>query len=1552
MEKEIESLFKDLHNDDIQLVLNKEENIEIISFKNKISSDVLKKIKDNKDEVINFLKNKKESNDSVISLVEKSDSYSVSSGQRGIWFASQIKEASIAHNMPLQKVLNGISNRELFIKAIDCVIDRHEILRTVFKLDNQGVLKQIVLDRSELAFNVRIEDLRDDANYEKIISDAMDVDSNDAFDLENGPLLRISLFQISDESYVFYFNIHHIICDGWSMEILEKEIALYYEALLTGNRANVEEIKIQYKDFAAWESKIILDGSLQKHKEYWLSQLSGKLPVLDLLSFKKRPRFKTYNGYSLETNISSDILANLRKIAQSEKSSLFIAVLAVVKVLINKYTNENDIIIGFPISGRQEKVLHNQIGYYAKTLVLRSQIDQNETFLSFFKRLKENTLSAYEYQDYPFDLLVSDLNIQKDLSRNSLYDISVTYNNIANKNETFSEEKSYEIKNLGAKRCKCDFEFHFTEVGEDLNLVLNFNKDIYERESVIKFLQHFRQILAEVSLHENKQIKIINYLTETEKTQLLSGFSDAAANYPKDKTILDLFEEQAERTPDNTAVVFNGKILSYRSLNDQANQLGQYLRNEYNIVPDDLIGIKLDRSEQMIVVILGILKSGAAYVPIDVNYPDERIAYIEKDSQCKVVIGQEELEKFSAKQKELSTKNLEKYIKPHHLAYVIYTSGTTGNPKGTLLEHRNVVRLFFTEKPLFDFNENDVWTMFHSYSFDFSVWEMYGALLYGGKLIVVPKEIAQNTPEFLELLYKHSVTILNQTPSAFYNLIDCEMPSKKRDFKLRNIIFGGEALNPFLLFSWHKKYPETKLINMYGITETTVHVTYKEIGEKEINFEQSNIGKAIPTLSCYILDVSKQLVPEGVFGELYVVGAGLARGYLNRPELTSEKFINNPFIAGERMYKTGDIGRWISGGDIEYKGRQDDQVKIRGHRIELGEIEKSLSLEKAIRQSVVIVDKDKNIVAYYISDIPLDKKVLQQNLSTLLPDYMLPSYYVQVEEIPLTSNGKVDRSSLPAIQLKDLIKEEYAAPRTKEEKLLVSICSEVLKHDMISIKDSFYNLGGDSIKSIQIITQLKSAGFYLKITDLLHHPVLEDLAKMIKSDIVTIENIGDNTLENNQAGEIRINEESELSFNQRVYTKLDFSQVVLKFKVSEFQEDNFENEFRSLISRFPSLCVRYELKNDKLIQRFISAKDQKIKFTILNNNDQDEISKQIVSNYNKAYDIINEELIRVNLLVDKNTSAAEVYLCIHHSLLDDYSTKMVHKELTDYFENHKNLPSDAYVHYFKFIEWQKKFLASAEGLREKQYWIDRLSTGLLYDHLGSVEKKNHPVSQKIRITGYRFDEITMLGKKMNLPINALCNGLYQFLLTKAEIEFKDLFTILVTCREAIIPGINLELLPGVINNGLPVPYIKINGNYDFNQDYIFSAYENYLEARLHQLTPYEIIKKEVQRNLQKDIDQNVVGSYNFLLDESHVKETGTNEVKVAAEHYKTVSNTVSMKAILFKNALEIEILCSSEVYEKKKNEISLDSGVKALLGLIREKTPYTNSNVLTPNALN
>lgn len=1531
-EKEIENLFEDLQNDDIQLILNKDENLEIVSYKNKISSDVLQKIKVNKTEVINFLKNKKESDDLIFPSVEKSDSYVASSGQRGIWLASQINEASIAHNMLFQKTINGLSNRDMFTKAIECVIDRHEILRTVFKLDDQGILKQIVVDRSELAFKIQFKDLRNNANYEQIISDIVNLDSNQAFDLENGPLLRIYLFQVLDETFVFYFNIHHIICDGWSMEVLEKEITLYYEAFITENNPNLDEIKIQYKNYAVWESKTISDGSLQQHKEYWLNQLSNKLPVLDILSFKKRPKFKTYNGYSLGTNISSDTLVNLRKIAHAEKSSLFIAVLAVVKVLINKYANENDIVIGFPISGRKEKLLHNQIGYYAKTLVLRNQIDENDTFLSFFKRLKENTLAAYEYQDYPYDILVSDLNITRDLSRNSLYDISVTYNNIASKKEIFQKEKSDEIQNLGYKKCKCDFEFHFTEEGDDLNLILNFNSDIYEIEMIRKFLQHFRQILAEVSSNENKEIKNLDYLTESEKIQLLNG--DDTVQYPKDKTILDIFEEQVYKTPDNIAVVFKDKTLSYKELNNHANQLGRYLRSEYNIEPDDLIGIKLDRSEQMIVAILGILKSGAAYVPIDINYPEERIVYIEKDSKCKVVIDQEELMKFISKQKELSTDNLEKYTKPQHLAYVIYTSGTTGNPKGTLLEHRNVVRLFFTEKPLFDFNENDVWTMFHSYSFDFSVWEMYGALLYGGKLIVVPKEVAQNTPEFLELLCNQSVTILNQTPSAFYNLIDCEKSNKKRDFKLRNIIFGGEALNPFLLFDWHKKYPFVKLINMYGITETTVHVTYKEIGEEEMGLEKSNIGKAIPTLSCYILDESKQLVPAGVFGELYVAGAGLARGYLNHKELTLEKFITNPFFAGERLYKTGDIGRWMLDGDIEYKGRQDDQVKVRGHRIELGEIEKSLSLEETINQSVVIVDENKNIVAYYTSDVSLDKKVLQQNLSALLPDYMLPSYYVQLEEIPLTSNGKINRSSLPAIQQKDLIKEEYVAPTTKKEKLLVSICSEVLKHNLISIKDSFYNLGGDSIKSIQIITQLKNAGFYLKITDLLHNPVLEDLARLMKSDNPSV-NTDDNSLKNNVEDQIKIDDEAELSFNQAVYTKLNSSQIVIKFRVIEFQKNNFENEFRNVISRFPSLCLKYELKNDKVIQRFISMKDQKIKFTILNNNEE-EISKHIVSDYNMPYDIIKGELIRVNLLVDENTNEAEAYLCIHHSLLDDYSAKIVDRELTDYFEKGINLLNVAYEHYFKFIEWQKKYLTSINGLKEKEYWINKLSNGILYNGARNTGKHNQPVSQKGIITGERYDQIIDLSKKMNLPVNALCNSLYQFLLNKAAIQ-KDLFTILVTCREAIIDGIDLELLPGVINNGLPIPYKKLNNPFAFNKDYIFSTYENYLEARMHQLVPYEIIKNEVMNNLNQDIDSNTVGSYNFLIHESYVKETEVHEVKISRDQYRIASETVSMKVILFKNALQMEIICSNDIYERKRNEITLDTCLNTLFELVDEK---------------
>ncbi|HLP57220.1 MAG TPA: amino acid adenylation domain-containing protein, partial [Candidatus Deferrimicrobium sp.] len=597
------------------------------------------------------------------------------------------------------------------------------------------------------------------------------------------------------------------------------------------------------------------------------------------------------------------------------------------------------------------------------------------------------------------------------------------------------------------------------------------------------------------------------------------------AAYPRGKTIHQLFEEQVEKVPDHIAVINPTAVetlratslqITYRQLNKQSNRLAGLLK-EKGVLPDTIVGMMIGRSVEMIIGIMGILKSGAAYLPIDPDYPQERIDYMLKDSGAEFLVttNDKEGEKVGRWEGErvlleliIHSSNHPSFHHSNHssdLAYIIYTSGTTGKPKGVLIEHKNVVRLLFNDRFQFDFNERDVWSLFHSYSFDFSVWEIYGALLYGGRLVIIPRSTTLDPGEFLQVLKGQQVTVLSQTPSAFYNLIYEELKQGGKELNARYVIFGGEALQPGKLSQWQKKYPDTLLVNMFGITETTVHVTYQEIGVKEITEGISNIGKPIPTLSAYIMDMNRQLVIPGVSGELYVGGEGVARGYLNRPELTGERFVANPYKTGDRLYRSGDLVQLITGGQMEYQGRIDHQVQIRGFRVELGEIENLLLKHEHIKDAVVIDGSDEKedhyLCAYIVpntfqGETLLDVPLLQNYLSRQLPGYMIPPYFVQLAKIPLTANGKVDRKQLPPprVNLEGL----YTQPRNKEETLLVEIWQEVLELERVGIDDNFFNVGGDSIKAIRLSSAINSRlNSHIKILDLYTHGTIRQLATLL-----------------------------------------------------------------------------------------------------------------------------------------------------------------------------------------------------------------------------------------------------------------------------------------------------------------------------------------------------------------------------------------------------------------------------------------------------------------------
>lgn len=1276
----------------------------------------------------------KDNNYRSIEKVANSASYPLTASQNRLWILSQLEGGSLAYNMPATVKLTGDIDKKKFEESFALLIERHEILRTYFKTNTAGDVQQYVLPAEEVDFKILQENFTLAENHQDKVQNYLYQRNNEAFDLQKAPLLRVSLLKLKNKEYVFFLSLHHIIGDGWSMELLISEVIKTYNALIQGKNIEFPVLKIQYKDYAVWHNNAIKQEKQQESEQYWLEQFSGELPVLNLPSFKARPLVQTYKGEQRRYEFSEIFLEQLKAFSIQQDVTLFMTLMAGINTLLYTYTGQNDIILGTPIAGREHPDLENQLGLYLNTLAIRTKFNEKDSFADLIVAQKETLLEAYEHQNYPFDALVGKLNLKRDTSRSALFDVMVVLQSQRQLNNLEKDELSnltvsaYEFK---SKTSKLDLSFTFIE-NEGLDLVIDYNSDIYDAYLIERMFAHFENLITAVMAKPETALHAIEYLTIAEEYQLLKTFSDTAVNYPTDKTIIDLFEEQVARTPHNIAVVFEDKVLTYKQLNEQANQLGHYIRQNNNVQPDDLIGIKLERSEKMIVSIFAILKSGGAYVPIDPGYPQERIEYIEKDSNSKFVIDQQELELFYKQQDQYSAINPKKINSPENLAYVIYTSGTTGNPKGTLLEHKNVVRLFFTDKSLFDFDENDVWTMFHSYSFDFSVWEINGALLFGGKLVVVPKLIAQNTSAFLELLYDQSVTVLNQTPSSFYNLIQYEKIEVKKDYKLRYVIFGGEALNPSLLSDWHKKYPDTRLINMYGITETTVHVTYKEIGANEIALEQSNIGKPIPTLGCYILDPNKNIVSIGVFGELYITGSGLARGYLNRADLTSEKFLPSPFVEGELMYKTGDLGRWLPDGDIEYIGRIDHQIKIRGFRIELGEIETAIAQYSDNIQKVVLeakeVNREKVLIAYLVANSAIDKSELRYYLQSKLPEYMVPVFYIELEAIPLTSNGKVDRKALPVIKGEDLLQKQYIAPRNAREEKLAEIWKEVLAIEQIGITDNFFELGGHSLLLGQVINRIyKQLGKTVSFKTFFISPTIEGLSKQLQEDIYSpIEQAPDLEFYPLTPSQNRLWVLSQLKGGETIYNM----PAAIKLK-GIIDTERFNQAFIQLIARHEILRTSFRANENGEIRQFVVAADQ-VKFKITEKDfstktdEEHRIADYLEEKNNEIFDLEQAPLIKASILkLDQDEYL--FFLSLHHIIGDGWSIEVLIAEVTRIYNalmqgKEIHLPA-LRIQYKDYAVWLNNHLQQEKQQKSAQYWLQQFKGELPVLDLPSFKKR-------------------------------------------------------------------------------------------------------------------------------------------------------------------------------------------------------------------------------------
>ena len=936
--KEVVKIISKLKNRGVQIKLQNGDLL-LEGRTNSLDTDLLELLKENKDEIKHFLvasSNNLNGFDEIRPVEEKSN-YPLSSAQRRLWVSSQFEGGSEAYNIPLRLELNGYYDIDSFSRSIKAVIVRHEILRTVFKEDDDGEIRQWILTKEELDFSMDYQDFREKENKEVLVRDYIKEDSYKVFDLEKGPLLRVALLHSGEDQYVFYLNMHHIISDVWSLEVLAKDIMAYYQAYKENKEPNLAKLRIQYKDYTVWQLGQLELESFKIHRDYWIDQFSGELPIFELPTTKQRPLSKTYAGHILGSYIGKTYSLKLKEYTQSNGGTLFMALLASLKALFHRYTGQEDFIIGSPVAGRDHVDLEDQIGFYINTLALRNQVKGAENFDELFTKVKESTLSAYSHQWYPFDRLVEELDIKRDASRSAIFDVAVTLQNISNNSNGFKvvEDDIDKIIDHGSGVSKFDINFVLQEVGNCISFIVTYNTDVYEKELIEQFIIHYKNMLHGILDCPNEQIGKINYLTEQEEHKLLHTFNDTQVEYPGDKNIVELFETQVKEDSEAIALVYEGSEMSYGELDSLSNQFAHYLGSRYTTGSDVLIGVKLDRSIEMLVSILGILKSGSAYVPIDPGYPQERIAYMLKDSGCEVLIDSDEYLGFKTECSSFSDLSLGVSIDSSDLCYVIYTSGSTGYPKGVMVEHGSVIRLVKNSNyvPL---NTLTVLLSTGSVSFDATVFEYWGPLLNGGQLVLCSESTLLDGGLLQGLILDRGVN----TMWFSSGLLNLYVDTKFGLFSdLSFVIAGGDKLSKFHIEKLYREYPDLVLFNGYGPTENTTFSTCHMISESDLSKSTIPIGIPISNSTAYILGASNGLQPVGVVGEICLGGAGLARGYLNKEELTSEKFIAHPFKEGERLYKTGDLGRWLSDGTIEFVGRKDDQVKIRGYRIELGEIE-------------------------------------------------------------------------------------------------------------------------------------------------------------------------------------------------------------------------------------------------------------------------------------------------------------------------------------------------------------------------------------------------------------------------------------------------------------------------------------------------------------------------------------------------------------------------------------------------------------------------------------
>jgi len=1112
---------QELHSKDIRLSCQGDK-LRINAPKGAVTADIQNRLKDQKDALIRLLHQQQ-----TITTATQDNDHPLSFAQQRLWFIDQLEQDSPAYNMPAALRLCGQLDITALENSLNEILRRHTVLRTCFPLKGGNPVQHI---RDNITLTPEKTDLSDlSARAREVRIQAMiEAESQKPFDLQTGPLIRAQLLTCGKQEHVLLLSMHHIVSDGWSIGLLGRELSVLYAAYAQKQPSPLPDLDIQYSDFAHWQNQWMDSPDFTRQRDYWHTRLKDAPHVLDLPCDYSRPALQSYHGKTHTVRLDAACQDHLHKLARTVGGTVFMPLFGAFALLLKSYSAQDDLVIATPIANRNRSEVEDLIGFFANTLPLRIELDDCATFADVLSRVQRETLRAYEHQDIPFEKIVDRLNIARDLSRSPLAQVVFVLQNapLHASGSTTAQLEGLQLDPIAFETgtVRLDLEVHVWEETDGMKVEFIYNTDLFAPETIARMADNFQAIVENICTRPDAALATLSHLSPSEEHCLLHDWNNTQQPYPRDLYLHQQIEHYADQTPDAPALSCQDTTLSYGELNERANRLAHWLIKQ-GIQTGDRVGVCLNRDIKLIVSLLAILKTRAAYVPIDPAYPRARLKFLIEDSGAALLISDSDIYNSHAladitlnapcvlldREHNLitqeNTDNLSIDVSADALAYVIYTSGSTGRPKGVQIRHHSVVNLLHGVHPRLNVTKNDVWTVFHSYAFDLSVWEIWSPLYSGGHLVVVPVELTQDARAFHDLLLRRKVSVLNQTPSFMRQLMDLPDFKTGAARSLRVVICGGEALPQGLA----DQLLELKLDlwNFYGPTEATVWSLIKNVDPTPPDTESDAlvaIGQPIANTTAYVLDQDLRPVPVGAIGELHLGGDGLARGYFNREDLSRERFIKSPFSEqqGQRLYKTGDLARRLPNGDFAYIARIDTQVKVRGYRIELGEIEQTLAELETIAQAVVIVREDspgdQRLCAYLVAQGSMNLPELDHirvHLKDKLPAYMVPQTFVELDTLPLTPNGKTDRKNLPrpdgTLQLAPT--STQAQPRNDVEEKIAQIWREELNLDTVGMQDNFFDVGGYSFLMVKVCNRLRDHfDRDISVIDLFQHPTIAAIA--------------------------------------------------------------------------------------------------------------------------------------------------------------------------------------------------------------------------------------------------------------------------------------------------------------------------------------------------------------------------------------------------------------------------------------------------------------------------